>query len=120
MIGEGWLDLVKFLAAQLLGGIIILGVMILVQCLAFIFGNAEGIAQQVQIALITFTTYPIDIFSGVHADPAVHRSAGGSDQLDAGDLHPRFQLADRLVGGGCGAALPVHIGLAVPQGAAPI
>ncbi len=65
VIGEGWLDLVKFLAAQLLGGIIILGVMILVQCLAFIFGNAEGIAQQVQIALITFTTYPIDIFSGV-------------------------------------------------------
>ncbi|MGB0088573.1 MAG: ABC-2 family transporter protein [Planifilum fulgidum] len=64
-IGEGWLDLVKFLAAQLLGGIIVLGVMILVQCLAFIIGNAEGIAQQVQIALLTFTTYPIDIFSGV-------------------------------------------------------
>lgn len=65
MIGDGWLDLVKFLAAQLLAGIIVLSVMILVQCLAFVFGNAEGIAHQMQIALIIFTTYPIDIFSGV-------------------------------------------------------
>jgi ABC-2 type transport system permease protein len=46
-------------------GILFLAVFIIAQSLAFYFGNAEGVAQQIFIAMITFTTYPIDIFHGV-------------------------------------------------------
>lgn len=54
-----------YLGAQILVGLLFLAVFILSQSLAFYFGQAEGLAQQVFIAMVTFTTYPIDIFHGV-------------------------------------------------------
>ena len=38
---------------------------VLLGCLAFFLGNTEGLAQQVGGALISFSTYPMNIFSGV-------------------------------------------------------
>jgi ABC-2 type transport system permease protein len=38
---------------------------VLLGCLAFFLGNTEGLAQQVLGALISFSTYPMNIFSGV-------------------------------------------------------
>jgi ABC-2 type transport system permease protein len=55
----------QYLFAQVMVGILFLAVFIIAQSLAFYFGNAEGVAQQIFIAMITFTTYPIDIFHGV-------------------------------------------------------
>lgn len=55
----------KYLGAQIFVGVLFLAVFILSQSLAFYFGHAEGLAQQVFIAMITFTTYPIDIFHGL-------------------------------------------------------
>jgi len=38
---------------------------VLLGCLAFFLGNTEGLAQQVLGALISFSTYPMNIFTGV-------------------------------------------------------
>lgn len=49
-----------FIAGCIMGSIILIG-----QSIAFWIGNSEGIAMQVFNTMITFTTYPIDIFNGV-------------------------------------------------------
>lgn len=59
-----WVLFAKYLTAQLLAGILFLSVFLLSQSIAFFIGNAEGLGQQIFIAMVTFTTYPIDIFHG--------------------------------------------------------
>ncbi len=56
--------LAKYVLAQLLVGILFISVFIISQSLAFYFGNSEGLLNQIFMAMITFTTYPIDIFHG--------------------------------------------------------
>lgn len=56
--------LAKYLLAQLIVGVLFIAVFILAHALTFFFGNAEGLAQQFCIAMVTFVTYPIDIFKG--------------------------------------------------------
>ncbi len=54
-----------FLLGVFLGGWILVSLMVMVQSLAFWIGNAEGLSLQFGNALLTFTTYPTDIFHGV-------------------------------------------------------
>ncbi|MBB6673187.1 ABC transporter permease [Cohnella nanjingensis] len=54
-----------FAAGLLLAGLLFMGIMIIVGCLAFWYGNSEGIAQQVFNSFVALTTYPSDIFRGV-------------------------------------------------------
>ena len=54
-----------FLLAVLLGACIFTAFMIALSSLAFFLGNVEGLVAQVFGALITFCTYPMDIFHGV-------------------------------------------------------
>jgi ABC-2 type transport system permease protein len=54
----------QYVLAQILAGVIMGSVILIGQSLAFWIGNAEGLAMQVSIAMITFSTYPIDIFHG--------------------------------------------------------
>jgi ABC-2 type transport system permease protein len=65
LAGGGFSEMPRFILGQILAGLIIMSVMILVQSLAFWIGNAEGLSMQVLNALLTFTTYPVDIFQGV-------------------------------------------------------
>jgi ABC-2 type transport system permease protein len=55
----------QYLFAQFMVGVLFLSIFIIAQSLSFYFGNAEGLAQQIFIAMITFSTYPIDIFHGM-------------------------------------------------------
>jgi ABC-2 type transport system permease protein len=55
----------QYLFAQFIVGVLFLSIFIIAQSLSFYFGNAEGLAQQIFIAMITFSTYPIDIFHGM-------------------------------------------------------
>lgn len=55
---------IQYVFAQFIVGILFLAVFLIGQSLAFYFGNAEGLAQQIFIGMVTFTTYPIDIFQG--------------------------------------------------------
>lgn len=54
-----------FVAGLLLTGLLFMGLMIVVGCISFWYGNSEGIAGQVFNSFITLTTYPSDIFRGV-------------------------------------------------------
>jgi ABC-2 type transport system permease protein len=55
----------KYVLAQFLVGILFLSVFLIGQSLAFYIGNSEGLSGQIFMAMITFTTYPIDIFHGL-------------------------------------------------------
>lgn len=57
--------LLLFLAALLIGLAILLGMAVLIGTLAFYYGNTEGLSRQLFNSLITFTTYPTDIFRGL-------------------------------------------------------
>lgn len=65
-IAVGWDTplLFKYLLAQLGVGLLFLAVFVLTQSLAFYMGNSEGIAGLMAEAMITFSSYPIDIFHG--------------------------------------------------------
>lgn len=54
----------KYMLAQLLVGILFISIFLIGQSLAFYFGNSEGLSNQIFMAMISFTTYPIDIFHG--------------------------------------------------------
>jgi ABC-2 type transport system permease protein len=58
------LHIVIFLLAVLLGACIFTAFLIAISSLAFFLGNVEGLVAQTFNALITFATYPIDIFHG--------------------------------------------------------
>jgi ABC-2 type transport system permease protein len=54
-----------FLLIIILGACIITAFSIIFCSLAFFLGNTEGLAEQMFMALVTFSTYPMDIFQGV-------------------------------------------------------
>jgi ABC-2 type transport system permease protein len=56
--------LLIYIMAQMLGGVLMGAVILAGQSLAFWIGNSEGLSFQIANAMITFTTYPIDIFQG--------------------------------------------------------
>jgi ABC-2 type transport system permease protein len=56
---------VKFVLAIVLSTLIFLFFTVAANCLAFFIGNAEGLSFQLFNALLTFTTYPTGIFSGI-------------------------------------------------------
>lgn len=58
------LGIVQYTAAVGLAGFINLFFYVLTQSLAFFIGNAEGLGYQFFITLVTFSTYPTDIFKG--------------------------------------------------------
>lgn len=60
----GWIVFAKYIVAQWIVGLLILSVFLIGQSLAFFIGNSEGLSQQIAGAMVTFTTYPIDIFHG--------------------------------------------------------
>ncbi|GHO69316.1 hypothetical protein KSC_082080 [Ktedonobacter sp. SOSP1-52] len=53
-----------FILLVLLVSLIYTAFMVLLNSLAFFLGNTEGMAQQLFGALISFSTYPMDIFNG--------------------------------------------------------
>ncbi len=54
-----------FLLLSLLGALILIAFLVIFGSLAFFLGNTEGLTQQLLGALITFSTYPMNIFNGV-------------------------------------------------------
>jgi ABC-2 type transport system permease protein len=58
------LHLGLFVLMALLGALIFTSFMVLLGSLAFFMGNTEGLAQQLVGALLTFSTYPMNIFNG--------------------------------------------------------
>ncbi len=58
-------ELGAFLVVSLAAGVIITAFGSIVNALAFWLGQAEGLAQQLQGILITFSTYPTTLFTGV-------------------------------------------------------
>ena len=57
--------IVLFIGLSLLVMCIFTAFIVLLCSLAFFIGNTEGLAQQMIGALVSFSTYPLDIFSGV-------------------------------------------------------
>jgi ABC-2 type transport system permease protein len=55
---------IKFGLAMVLSTLIFLFFTVIVNCLAFWIGNADGLSFQLYNALLTFTTYPTSIFKG--------------------------------------------------------
>ena len=54
-----------FVLLALMGAFIFTAFTIIFCSLAFFVGNTDGLAQQMRNALITFSTYPMNLFSGV-------------------------------------------------------
>jgi ABC-2 type transport system permease protein len=54
-----------FLFLSLLGALIFVSFLVILGSLAFFLGNTEGLSQQMLGALVTFSTYPMNIFNGV-------------------------------------------------------
>ena len=59
-----WLHLLLFLFLTLAVAFLFVGFSILTGSLTFFLGNAEGLAEQWRISMITFSTYPFTIFEG--------------------------------------------------------
>jgi ABC-2 type transport system permease protein len=55
---------VRFILGALLAMTVFISFMVLVQSLAFWLGNAQMLGNQVHIAMITFSIYPINLFEG--------------------------------------------------------
>ncbi|WP_274361885.1 ABC transporter permease [Paenibacillus thermotolerans] len=65
MFGDGTLSgFLKYVLAHIVSAAIFLFFCVAINSLAFWFGNAEGLSQQLFMSMITFTTYPTDIFRG--------------------------------------------------------
>jgi ABC-2 type transport system permease protein len=60
----GPLNLLIFLLSGILGALIFTSFMIIFGSLAFFLGNTDGLAQQMLGALVTFSSYPMNIFNG--------------------------------------------------------
>jgi ABC-2 type transport system permease protein len=56
--------ILKFALALLIATLIFLFFIVLVNCLAFFIGNAEGLSFQLFNSILAFSTYPTDIFKG--------------------------------------------------------
>ena len=54
-----------FLLLSILGALIFVAFLVILGSLAFFLGNTEGLSQQMLGAIITFSTYPMNIFTGV-------------------------------------------------------
>ena len=54
-----------FLLFSFLGALIFVSFLVIFGSLAFFLGNTEGLSQQMLGALVTFSTYPMNIFTGV-------------------------------------------------------
>lgn len=66
MYGDGTLlGFLKYVLAHFVSASIFLFFSVAANSLAFWFGNADGLSQQLFISLVSFTTYPTDIFRGV-------------------------------------------------------
>jgi ABC-2 type transport system permease protein len=65
LVHPGPLQMVIFLFCIMMGALIITSFLIILCSLAFFLGNVDGLAQQMLGALISFSTYPMDIFHGV-------------------------------------------------------
>jgi ABC-2 type transport system permease protein len=59
-----FIGFLKFVAACLAAMIIFIFTNLIVQSLAFFIGNAQGLAQQFNMIVITFSSYPTGIFKG--------------------------------------------------------
>jgi ABC-2 type transport system permease protein len=65
MFGDGsWLGFAKYALAHLVAAAIFLFFMVVMHSCAFWFGNAEGLSGQMFNALLSFSTYPTDVFKG--------------------------------------------------------
>src|SRR5712691_5008990 len=60
---DGW-HLALFVLLALLVSFIFTSFLVILGSLAFFLGNTEGLAQQMLGALVSFSTYPMNIFSG--------------------------------------------------------
>lgn len=63
MVRPGPLDLLLFTALALNAALVFLAFGVIVNALAFYLGNSEAVSNQLQSMLITFSTYPLNIFS---------------------------------------------------------
>jgi ABC-2 type transport system permease protein len=65
MFGDGtWLGFAKYVLAHIVSASIFLFFAVAINSFAFWFGNAEGLSQQLFGSMVSFTTYPTDIFKG--------------------------------------------------------
>ncbi|HZG55731.1 ABC transporter permease [Paenibacillus sp.] len=65
LFGDGsWLGFAKYALAHVVAAVIFLFFMVIVGSLAFWIGNAEGLTGQMFNAVVSFSTYPTDIFKG--------------------------------------------------------
>src|SRR5581483_489311 len=64
ILHPGPLQIALFLLLCLMVALLFAAFMVILGSLAFFLGNTEGLAQQMMGALITFSTYPMNIFSG--------------------------------------------------------
>lgn len=62
---HSFLGFIKFGLALLLAMLMFICFNVLVQSLAFYFGNAEGLGYQLNMGFLTFATYPTNIFHGL-------------------------------------------------------
>lgn len=64
LLRPGPLSLLLFLLLGCLAALIFTAFMVIFGSLAFLLGNTDGLVQHMLAALITFSTYPLTIFSG--------------------------------------------------------
>jgi ABC-2 type transport system permease protein len=65
MFGDvSWLGFAKYALAHVVAAAIFLFFMVIINSIAFWIGNAEGLTGQMLNALLSFSTYPTDIFKG--------------------------------------------------------
>lgn len=60
-----WLGFAKYALAHLVAATVFLFFMVIIHSLAFWIGNAEGLSGQMLNAMLSFSTYPTDIFKGI-------------------------------------------------------
>lgn len=65
IVRPGPLQVALFVLLALMGACIFTAFTIIFCSLAFFAGNTDGLSQQLRNALITFSTYPMNLFSGV-------------------------------------------------------
>jgi len=64
LLHPGVLNLLIFLGSAVAGALIFISFMVIVGSLAFFLGNTDGLVQQLLNALITFSSYPMNLFTG--------------------------------------------------------
>jgi len=106
----GPLNLFLFLLLACMAALIFISFLVLCGSLAFFLGNVEGLSQQMLGALVTFSTYPMNIFNGVvHILLFTILPAGFISFVPLQLLH---HFAWPLFGGMCGFLLLIMLGAA--------